>query len=71
MSEPVNILCLKWGNRYPSDYANKLYRSVERNLERTFRFFCCTDNPEKAIVGYLGKKIPYQTCPAPWVGEYW
>jgi hypothetical protein len=46
MPEPVNILCLKWGSRYPSDYANKLYRGVESNLERPFRFFCCTDNAE-------------------------
>jgi hypothetical protein len=46
MPEPVNILCLKWGKLYPADYANKLYRGVEQNMERPFRFFCCTDNAE-------------------------
>jgi hypothetical protein len=46
MTEPVNILCLKWGTRYPAEYANKLYRGVARNLKRPFRFFCCTDNAE-------------------------
>lgn len=46
MTEPVNILCLKWGTRYPAEYANKLYRGVARNLKRPFRFFCCTDNVE-------------------------
>jgi len=39
MTEPVNILCLKWGTRYPAEYANKLYRGVARNLKRPFRFF--------------------------------
>ena len=46
MTEPVNILCLKWGTRYPAEYANKLYRGVARNLKRPFRFFCCTDDAE-------------------------
>jgi len=45
MSEPVNILCLKWGTRYPSDYVNRLYNSVKRNLTIPFQFHCCTEDP--------------------------
>lgn len=44
-SEPVNILCLKWGTRYGPHYVNILHRSVARHLARPFRFFCCTENP--------------------------
>ena len=42
----VNILCLKYGTRYPAHYANRLFAGVKRNLERPFEFYCCTDDPE-------------------------
>ena len=37
MSEPVNILCIKWGTRYPAAYVNFLYAGVRRHLRRPFR----------------------------------
>lgn len=40
----VNIVCMKWGSRYPAIYANRLYSMVRRNLTRPFRFFCATDD---------------------------
>ncbi|MCB1774574.1 MAG: hypothetical protein KDI88_13240 [Gammaproteobacteria bacterium] len=40
----VNVLCLKWGDRYNADYVNILHRAVRRNLARPFQFYCCTDN---------------------------
>lgn len=45
MSEPVNIICLKWGKRYPEHYVNRLYNSVKRNMTIPFQFHCCTDKP--------------------------
>lgn len=42
---PVNILCLKYGTRYPAHYVNRLYAGVARHLSRPFRFHCCTDDP--------------------------
>lgn len=45
MNQSVNVLCLKWGTRYPVEYVNKLYRGVTRQLKRKFHFFCCTDDP--------------------------
>lgn len=42
--QPVNVLCLKWGDRYPAFYVNRLYAAVRRNLGRPFRFVCITDN---------------------------
>lgn len=44
MNEPVNILCLKWGDRYGPHYVNILYHSVRRHLKRSFLFHCCTEN---------------------------
>ena len=44
MSEVVNVLCMKWGNKYPADYVNRLYFMVARNICRPFRFVCLTDD---------------------------
>jgi len=41
----VNILCLKHGVKYNSEYVNKLYRAVKRNCSLDFKFYCMTDNP--------------------------
>lgn len=43
MSE-LNVLCMKWGPKYPAEDANVLYRMVARNLSRPFRFVCFTDS---------------------------
>ena len=40
----VNIICMKWGNKYGPDYVNKLYNMVSRNLTRDFRFICFTED---------------------------
>jgi len=40
---PVNIVCLKWGSKYPAEYVNRLYRMVKSNLSRPFNFYCLTD----------------------------
>jgi hypothetical protein len=42
--ERVNILCLKWGTRYPAYYVNNLYAGVKKYLHRPFRFVCITDD---------------------------
>ena len=28
----VNIICMKWGDKYGSDYVNKLHNMVSKNL---------------------------------------
>lgn len=43
-TKPVNVLCIKWGNRYGAHYVNILSRAVRRNLARPFVFYCCTDD---------------------------
>lgn len=41
----INFLCVKWGNKYSSDYVNKLYKMVELNSCNNFAFYCYTDDP--------------------------
>ena len=43
-SEVVNVLCMKWGTKYPAEYVNTLYSMVARNLCREFRFVCLTED---------------------------
>ena len=40
------IVCMKWGDKFPADYVNKLYGMLSRNVTGPFRFVCLTDRPE-------------------------
>lgn len=40
----INIICVKQGDKYSSDYVNKLYSMVSRNMPEEFKFHCYTDN---------------------------
>lgn len=46
MNDVVNVLCMKWGTKYPADYVNRLYSMVARNLNRPFRFVCLTEDAQ-------------------------
>lgn len=46
MSEPVKIICLKWGTKYPAEYVNRLYRMVNKHLTIPFEFYCITENTD-------------------------
>lgn len=46
MTEPVKIICLKWGTKYPAEYVNRLYRMVNKHLTIPFEFYCITENTE-------------------------
>jgi hypothetical protein len=44
VNQTVNIVCMKWGTLYSSEYVNRLYGMVQRNLHRPFNFYCITDS---------------------------
>ncbi len=44
--EDLNVVCLKWGTKFPPEYVNNLYRGVRRHLTVPHRFVCLTDDPE-------------------------
>ena len=54
----VNIVCLKWGTRYPASFTNILYASVKRHLHRPFRFVCFTDDPTGLVEGVETQPFP-------------
>jgi hypothetical protein len=45
-SPGLDVVCIKWGTKYPSDYVNYLFRGVSTHLKQPFRFHCFTENPE-------------------------
>ncbi|MGI9522304.1 MAG: hypothetical protein ACR2PG_11710 [Hyphomicrobiaceae bacterium] len=43
-SKEVNIICMKWGDRYGPEWVNRLYAMMYRNTTWSFRFVCFTDD---------------------------
>jgi hypothetical protein len=39
-----NVVCMKWGRRYPAEYVNRLHRMVQGHLALEHRFVCLTDD---------------------------
>lgn len=54
---PVNIVCLKWGNKYPAEFVNRLYRMVDSNITIPYRFICLTENADGIMDGIETKPI--------------
>ncbi|MCC5839855.1 MAG: glycosyl transferase [Opitutales bacterium] len=44
-NERVNVICMKWGTKFPALYVNRLHSMVSRHLKRPHRFVCFTDDP--------------------------
>lgn len=42
----ATIVCIKWGDKFPPYYVNRLYAGVKRHLDRPFRFVCFTENAD-------------------------
>ncbi len=63
MSAPVNIICMKWGTKFPAEYVNRLYRMVQRNLTLPHRFICFTDDSGGIAKGVEVKPLPPMDLP--------
>ncbi len=40
----TNVICMKWGTKFPALYVNRLHSMVQRHLRRPHRFVCFTDD---------------------------
>src|SRR6185369_12905997 len=54
----INIITLKWGDRYGADFVNRLHSAVTRNLKRPHRFVCFTDDGKGLAPGIDALPIP-------------
>ena len=44
-TEYSNILCVRFGNKYPISYVEKLRNMIERHTTVPYRLYCLTDDP--------------------------
>ncbi|AJY48119.1 hypothetical protein TM49_10580 [Martelella endophytica] len=49
---------MKWGTRYPADYVNRLWSSIQRNTERPTRLVCFTDDPNGVDPAVVTHPLP-------------
>lgn len=54
----ANIICIKWGDRYPADYVNRLYNMVKRHTTLDFRFYCFTEDSAGLDGDVIVKPLP-------------
>lgn len=52
------VVCVKWGPKYPAQYANILHSMVQRHLSAPFEFVCYTDDPRGLAPGIRTIPIP-------------
>jgi len=45
----LNIICVKWGDKYSSEYVNRLFKMSYINISIPFNFYCYTDNSKGII----------------------
>jgi hypothetical protein len=69
-SHAVNVVCMKWGNRYPAVFVNRLHAMVARNTTWTVRFVCFTDDPADINPGIECQPLPKLDYD-PKLGKYW
>jgi hypothetical protein len=41
----ATITCIKWGDKFPPYYVNRLFAGAARFMDRPFRFVCFTEDP--------------------------
>ena len=58
MTDPILVLCMKWGTLYGAADVNRLAAQVRRNLARPHRFICFTDDAAGLDAGVEPLPLP-------------
>ena len=62
-----HVVCVKWGNKYISQYANVLNSMIRRHTTLPYEFHCITDDPKG-----LDPEIKTLVLPKdPWIRTWW
>ncbi len=69
-SRKVNVVCMKWGDRYGPHWVNRLYAMVMRNTTWDIRFVCFTDDAEGIRPEVECQSLPDVTFDKK-LGKYW
>ncbi|MEL6505693.1 MAG: hypothetical protein AAFO61_00925 [Pseudomonadota bacterium] len=52
------VVCMKWGDRYPADYVNRLWSMIKRNTARPTQLVCYTDDAQGIDPAVITAPIP-------------
>lgn len=55
----VEVVCLKWGTKYGSEYVNKLYSGISRNTNIPFKFHCFTEDSDGLNSSVIVHSLPF------------
>ena len=58
------IVCMKWGNKYPSIFVNRLWSMIKRNTNRETRLICYTDDSSGIDSDIITRPIPDSDVPS-------
>jgi hypothetical protein len=62
---PINVVCLKTGDKFNNAYVWRLYEMVNRNTSHDINFICYTDKP------FTYNGITFMKPPAPHLKGWW
>lgn len=54
----MDVVCLKWGDKFNHEHVNRLYRMVCKNLDGDFNFICYTENPNNINSNIIIRSLP-------------
>mgnify|MGYP003117517321 FL=1 len=66
-----HVVCVKWGNKYISKYANVLNRMVKRNITVPYQFSCLTDDPGGLDTDINVIRLPNDPYVKTWWSKLW
>ena len=66
-----HVVCVKWGNKYVSKYANVLKNMVKRNCTVDYQFHCVTDDPSGLDSDINVIKFPSDPGIKSWWSKLW
>lgn len=66
-----HVVCVKWGNKYISKYANVLKNMVARNITVDYEFHCITDDPVGLDPDIKVIRLPNDPSIKTWWSKLW
>ena len=66
-----HVVCVKWGNKYISKYANVLYNMCKRHITVDYDFYCITDDPKGLDSHIKTIQLPNDPAIKTWWSKLW
>lgn len=65
------VVCMKWGDRYPALFVNRLWSMIKRNTNRPTRLICYTDDATGVDSEIIIQQMPDIHVPEPFTLTGW